>query len=330
MSAFDQVLNAARAHKRRIVLPESLDERILIAAIDVEKRGLATPILVGGAKEIHAAAASFNLNVDHLEILDPLQSADQDAYVQSLIEKRAPRNIPVEKAIEACKNPLTFACLSLGLGKADGCVAGAMTATADVVRNTLRYVGKKTEVSVVSSFFIMLLNDSHPVRDVIVIADCALVIEPDADELASIAISTGQSAKTLLNLDPNIGMLSFSTNGSARHAAVTKVRDACKRAQQAKPDWRIIGEIQLDAAVVPPIQHRKFPEEACDSPCNILIFPNLDAGNIGYKLIERFGGAQALGPILQGLQHPVNDLSRGCTSDDVTNIIAITAAQCEP
>jgi len=163
----------------------------------------------------------------------------------------------------------------------------------------------------------------------LILADCALVIEPTAEELAVIALSTGESAQALLDYAPRIGMLSFSTNGSARHASVTKVREATALASELKPGWRIIGDIQLDAAVIPEIQQRKFAEAASDLPCNILIFPNLDAGNIGYKILERFGGAQALGPIMQGLKHPVNDLSRGCSSDDVTNIIAITAAQCD-
>lgn len=329
MSAFDRVLDAARARKRRIALPESQDIRILTAACDAEKQGLAEPVLIGDPSAISKAAKNDAVNIDHLEILNPENSSDKEAYAHCLIEQRQPRTVSMEKALEAIKDPVTVACLTPAMGKADGVVAGAITATADVVRNALRYVGKKPDVSIVSSFFVMLLQDHHPVQDALILADCALVIEPTAEELAVIALSTGESAQALLDYAPRIGMLSFSTNGSARHASVTKVREATALASELKPGWRIIGDIQLDAAVIPEIQQRKFAEAASDLPCNILIFPNLDAGNIGYKILERFGGAQALGPIMQGLKHPVNDLSRGCSSDDVTNIIAITAAQCD-
>lgn len=329
MTSFDRVLSAARATKRRIVLPEALDQRILSAAVNALKENLAEPVLIGDPDAINSAAESFKLDIGQIEIINPLDPVHMDAFAEQLIKQRAPRNVPMEKALQAAQNPLTFACLSLTMGMADGCVAGAVTATADVMSNALRYVGKNDNVSVVSSFFIMLLKEQHPVKDVLVLSDCALVIDPSSDELANIAVSTGDSVSNLLGLDPNIGMLSFSTNGSARHASVTKVREATEKAKKLKPEWRIIGDVQLDAAVIPQIQKKKFSEQASDEPCNVLVFPNLDAGNIGYKLIERFGGAQALGPILQGMKHPVNDLSRGCTAEDVTNIIAVTAAQCQ-
>ena len=173
----------------------------------------------------------------------------------------------------------------------------------------------------------MLLGPRHPVEDVMVIGDCALVIEPDAEQLAGIAAATGDTARQLLGLEPEVAMLSFSTAGSARHAAVSKVARASALARELRPDWRIVGEVQLDAAVIPDILARKAPDQATDSPCNVLIFPSLDAGNIGYKLIERFGGARAIGPILQGLARPVNDLSRGCSVEDIVGIVAVTAAQ---
>lgn len=329
MPSFDRIISAARVKKRRIALPESLDERILNAAVNAANDGLADPILVGDPDDISDAAKSFKLDISHLEILNPQDKNRIDAFAEELIKQRAPRKVPMDKALETIQNPLTYACLSLSMGLADGCVAGAVTPTSDVMSNALRYVGKHETVNVVSSFFMMILQEHHPVKDVLMISDCALVIDPDSDELANIAISTGESAVTLLGFEPNIGMLSFSTNGSARHASVTKVREATAKAKALKPEWRIIGDVQLDAAIIPEIQKNKFPDVASDEPCNILVFPNLDAGNIGYKLIERFGRAQALGPILQGMKHPINDLSRGCNAEDVTNIIAITAAQCQ-
>jgi len=327
MSVFDRVIAKARSSNRRIVLPETQDERILKAAATAVAQNIASPILLGNAADIESSLSDLGLSTDGLTFIDPSSDSRRDHYADALTEKRSHRGMTRDKALDALNTPITYACMMVAAGDADGCVAGAITATADVVRNAMRCIGKRQGEALVSSCFVMLLQPSHPVSDVMLIGDCGLVIEPDAEQLGSIAVATGETAKQLLDLDPQVAMLSFSTAGSARHAAVTKVVQATEAAKAARPDWRIIGEVQLDAAVMPDILARKSPDQASDEPCNVLIFPDLNAGNIGYKLIERFGGAQAIGPILQGLNNPVNDLSRGCSTDDIVNIMAVTAAQ---
>jgi len=328
MSAFNQIIEKARAGQKRIVLPEATDERVLGAAAEIMQQQLAQPILVGNPEQINTHARSLNINLENVEIVDHLQSDGLEGYAESLVQLRKHRGMDVQKANEELKNSFVYACMMMANDDADGCVAGAITATAHVVRGAMQLVGKRDNVKQVSSFFIMRMLDQHPVKDVMVIADCALVIDPDAEELASIAADTGDSVVQLLSIEPEIAMLSFSTAGSAKHKHVRKVSDATELLKNLKPDWRVVGEVQLDAAVIPSILASKSPESATDSPCNTLIFPSLDAGNIGYKLIERFGGAQAIGPVLQGLNKPVNDLSRGCQLSDIVNLVAVTASQC--
>lgn len=328
MTAFNRILEKAQASQKRIALPEATDERVLRAAADVVERKLARPLLIGNASDIEASAKSLGLSLAGVSIKDVTSSPNKDKYTAQLIEKRKHRGMDRDKAEKAIANPFIFACMMIDANDADGCVAGAITATADVVRGAMQLVQKRPDTQQVSSFFIMRLQENHPVDDVLIIADCALVIDPSAEELAHIAADTGESVQQLLDLQPEIGMLSFSTAGSARHKHVTKVREATDALRLLKPDWRVVGEVQLDAAVIPDILASKAPEQASETPCNTLIFPTLDAGNIGYKLIERFGGAQAIGPILQGLNKPVNDLSRGCKQSDIVNLVAVTAAQC--
>lgn len=328
MTAFNKILEKAQANQKRIALPEATDERVLRAAVEVVERKLGTPILIGHANHIQDTAKSLGLSLDSVQIEDQTTSPSLAKYTDLLIEKRKHRGMNKEKATQALSDPFVFACMMIQANDADGCVAGAITATADVVRGAMQLVQKRENIQQVSSFFIMRLQDWHPVDDVLIIADCALVIDPSASELAYIAADTGDSVRQLLDIQPEIGMLSFSTAGSARHKNVSKVREATDALRTLRPDWRVVGEVQLDAAVIPSILTNKDPEQATDSPCNTLIFPNLDAGNIGYKLIERFGGAQAIGPILQGLNKPVNDLSRGCKQSDIVNLVAVTSAQC--
>ncbi len=328
MSAFDAVLNKARQDVRRIVLPEASDERVIRAASAANKNSLANIILIGNPDNINALASQAGVSLNGISIVDHLHDPARSQYIERLVEVRQHRGMTVDKAKTEIDNTLVYASMMLANNDADGIVAGAITATASVVKAALQLVGKHADVSEVSSFFIMLLKERHPVKDVMVIGDCALVIDPDSDTLASIAASTGVSAQQLLGIEPEVAMLSFSTAGSARHKHVSKVRSATESLRRLKPDWRVVGEVQLDAAVIPSILAKKAPEQATESPCNVLIFPNLDAGNIGYKLIERFGGAQAIGPILQGLNKPVNDLSRGCSTEDIVSLIAVTAAQC--
>jgi len=330
MSKFDQVFAKAKANPQRILLPESLDERVLLAAATVSKDGIAHPVLVGNPSTIKQRASDLNIDLNDIEIIDISDEPLKAQLAQVMVAKRAPKPVKDSVIQKALADSVSVSCLLLGDDQADGCVAGAITPTADVIRNALRYVGISEGVSLVSSFFAMRMASHHPVKDLMLIGDCGLMVDPDAAQLAEIAEATGNNAELLFGMKPEVAMLSFSTNGSARHPAVTKVREATDQLRQSKPDWRVVGDVQLDAAVIPELLASKFPDAATDSPCNVLIFPNLDAGNIGYKLIERFGGAQAIGPILQGLNHPVNDLSRGCSTDDIVNLIAVTAAQVTP
>ena len=327
MSVFERVLDAARARVRTVVLPEAGDERILRAAAICIEQKIAAPVLLGNADKIHARASELSIDLTEAQIIDPTSHERREHYIKALVQKRQHRGMTEQKATSALNNDVTYACMMVNEEDVDACVAGAATSTSDVVRNAMRCVGKDNDAAIVSSCFVMLLNPEHPVPDAMVIGDCALVIDPEPEELAAIAVACGESARRFLDIQPQIAMLSFSTANSARHAAVSKVSQATAMAREKRPDWRIVGEVQLDAAVIPSILQTKAPDQASDEPCNVLIFPNLDAGNIGYKLIERFGGAQAVGPILQGLKRPVNDLSRGCSVEDVVKIIAISAAQ---
>ena len=328
MTAFNNILEKAQSSQKLIALPEATDERVLKAAVEIAERKLAKPVLIGNTNDIQASADKFGLSLNSVLIEDQSTSPNIAKYTELLIKKRQHRGMDATKAAVAIADPFVFACMMIDAADADGCVAGAITPTADVVRGAMQLVQKRADTKQVSSFFIMRMQDWHPVNDVLIIADCALVIDPTADELAHIAADTGDSVRQLLQIQPEIGMLSFSTAGSARHKHVSKVREATDALRILKPDWRVVGEVQLDAAVIPDILASKAPDQASDTPCNTLIFPTLDAGNIGYKLIERFGGAQAIGPILQGLNKPVNDLSRGCSHSDIVNLVAVTAAQC--
>ena len=329
MPLFDHVLDAARRKQQRVVLPESGDDRILRAASEARRQGIARPVLLGDVQTIREHADKLHIDLTGIDVVTPGLHERHEQYVSAVIEKRKNRGMTQHRAEAVLSDALSYACMMVSEGDADACVAGAVTSTAKVVSNAKRYVGEHEDASIVSSCFIMLLKPEHPVDDAVVIGDCALVIEPDAEELAAIAVATGESAYQFLGLEPQVAMLSFSTAGSARHAMVSKVAQATAMVRQQRPLWRVVGEVQLDAAVIPSVLEAKAPEQATSDPCNVLIFPDLDAGNIGYKLIERFGNAQAVGPILQGLARPVNDLSRGCSVEDIVKIIAISAVQAQ-
>jgi len=330
MPNFDTLLARARKNPGVIVLAEGEDLRVLSAARLAADAHTAKPILLGDEAKITALAKQHNILLDELQVINPLTSTHRESLQEQLLTARQHKGMSAQDASNIITDNLHFACMMVRENLADGCVAGAIYPTADVVRTAMQLVGKHPDNTFVSSFFIMLMTQRfHPIKDIAVFSDCALMINPDKNELAEIAITAGENARQLLGMQPQIAMLSFSTAGSARHSSVSKVSNATALAKSMRPDWRIVGEVQLDAAVIPNILQSKFPQEASGSPLNVLIFPTLDAGNIAYKMCERFGAAQAIGPVLQGLAKPINDLSRGCKTDDIVNIIAVTSAQAQ-
>jgi len=314
----------------RIVLCEAEDPRVLHAARQATNDGLAHIILVGELSKVTAAAQTHGVDLNDIEIVDPRQSALTGQFQSVLLELRQKRGMTSEQALAAVGQPLTFATLMLRQGLADGSVAGAVHTTADVVRNAIQIVGIQAQTPLVSSFFIMLRDlPFHTTTQAMIFSDCGLVIEPNEEELADIALAAADSARALLNVEPKVAMLSFSTHGSATHPCVEKVRRATERVRSLRPQLIIEGEVQLDAAISPPVAQRKTPDSPVAGQANVLIFPNLDAANIAYKLTERLGGATAIGPLLQGLNKPANDLSRGCNACDIYNVIAVTAVQAQ-
>ncbi len=335
MSAFDQLITRAKQHPARVALPEATDSRIVAAAINAAGDERCIPVLVGDKSKILQTTDSANLK--GIEIIDTSTVSSDDTLVSTLFEKRKHKGMTLEGAARALADPLTYACTLVHAKKVDACVAGAEYPTADVTRTAMQIVGTANNASFVSSFFLMVMkHDFQPLKDIVVFADCALMVDPDARQLAEIAMQTAHSTKALLGTTPRIGLLSFSTAGSAKHPAVEKVQTAVETVQRlckessACSDWKVIGDVQLDAAVIPDILQQKAPQfatELAGELPNILIFPTLDAGNIGYKMCERFGGCDAVGPVLQGLARPVNDLSRGCKTEDIEKILAITSLQ---
>jgi phosphate acetyltransferase len=330
MNFLDRIKARARQTPKRIVLCEGEDLRVLTAAALAANEGLAQIILVGDSQKITALAGDQGIDTSRLQLVDPRHSGLRPQLERSLLELRQKRGMTPQQAEAAVLEPLTFAMLMLRNGHADGSVAGAVHTTADVVRNAIQIIGVRPDTPLVSSFFIMLRDvPFHTSTQAMIFSDCGLVIDPDEKELAEIAVAAAGSARTLLDTEPKVAMLSFSTNGSAHHQRVEKVRHATERVRAMQPDLLIDGEMQLDAAIVPAIAERKLPGSRVAGQANVLIFPNLDAANIGYKLTERLGGATAIGPLLQGLNKPANDLSRGCSTEDVHNVIAITVLQAQ-
>ncbi|MDD9875111.1 MAG: phosphate acetyltransferase [Gammaproteobacteria bacterium] len=328
MNALEQIAARASEHKKTIVLPEGADARVLSAAAHAAGRGLAEIVILGDSDETAALADSHGHGLDNLNVIDPQHNDRAEEYADLLLKVRARRDMTPAGALEAVRTPLTLAMCMVAGGDADGCVAGAVHLTADVVRAALRIVGVKRNNGLVSSFFIMQHDLRHQaLRGPAVFADCAMVIDPDAAQLARIAIDTADSAARLVHLKPRVALLSFSTAGSARHPLVDKVRQAGALVAEQRPDIELMTEVQFDAAVIPDILNRKAPGIGVQAPANVFIFPDLQSANIGYKIAQRIGGAEAVGPILQGLRRPVNDLSRGCAVEDIVKLIAVTAVQ---
>ncbi len=327
MSVLEEIFASARAARSRIVLSEGEDPRIAEAALRASQDGLAQIILVGAKDKVRDLLGNHP-EADRIEIEDPKTAANLDLYTDAYFELRRHKGIDADAARRAMLNPLGFAAMMLRQGHADGTIGGAVATTADTVRTALQIVGKAADSDVVSSCFLMLLKE--PFNRPVIFADCGLILQPSATELANIAIGSAQSLRALTGEEPRVAMLSFSTMGSVpaeAHESISRIRSAIEMINTRAPDLMVDGELQFDAAIVPDVAGKKAPGSPLGGHANVFVFPSLSAGNIGYKIAQRLGGAVALGPILQGLSHPANDLSRGCSVDDVYQMIAITGAQ---
>lgn len=326
---FDIVFQAGSRAKKTIALAEGSDPRVVEGALKAQAKGHANIILVGGEAAVQAELDAQNAP-DGVRVIDPATSDLSDGFADTYHQMRAAKGMTAEQAALDMRDPRYFAAMLVREGHADGSVGGAVASTADTVRAALKVIGKAKTANLVSSFFLMLPPPAaHPGREIMLFSDCGLVVDPDAESLADIALTSANSFGALTGQTPKVAMLSFSTKGSAEHPAVTKVCKATVLAQTAKPDLIIDGELQFDAAFMPSVAASKAPRAALQGDANVFIFPNLDAGNIGYKIAQRIGGADAIGPVLQGLAKPANDLSRGCTAEDVYRIIGVTAAQAQ-
>ena len=329
MSVLQGLQDRAAARPAHIVLSEGHDPRVVAGAVSAVRAGFARITLVGQAEDLLGQLAAVGAAIGpQIAIEDPHTSALTNEFAQTYFDLRKHKGVSEDIAAIQARDPLVFAAMMVRNGHADGTVGGAVATTSDTVRAALQIIGKAKDAPLVSSFFLMALPEGHPSgRSAMIFGDCGLVIDPNAEELAAIAVASAASCKQLLGDAPKVALLSFSTKGSARHPAVTKVRDAVEIVQRDHPNLPSDGELQFDAAFVPEVGASKAPGSTVAGHANVMIFPNLDAGNIGYKIAQRIGGADAIGPVLQGLSKPANDLSRGCTAQDVTNMIAVTTLQ---
>ena len=330
MELFERLTKKAQEHPQRLVLPESTEPRTLMAAEQIIEKKAANVIFVGNRDEILEEAAKLGLShIGEAEFIDCDDHKSTEKYAELFFELRKSKGVTLQDARYTVKNPLYLGCLLIKAGEADAMVAGALSPTSSVLRAAFQVLKTKPGISVVSGAFIMLLPKSCGYGDeqMLVFADCAVIPDPSAEELAQIAIATAKTTKHIAGLDPVVALLSFSTKGSASHDRVDKVIKATQLAKELDPTLKIDGELQSDAAIVPSVGKLKAPESEVAGKANTLIFPSLETGNIAYKLVQRLAGAGAVGPILQGLAAPVNDLSRGATVEDIINTIIVTCNQ---
>ncbi|MDY3787667.1 MAG: phosphate acetyltransferase [Prevotella sp.] len=330
MNLLEHIVARAKSNKQRIVLPEATEERTLKAADRVLADDLADLILIGNPDELKNLAAKWDLhNIDKATIVDPLNNPKAEEYAELLAELRKKKGMTIEQARELVKNPLYLGCMIIKTEGADGQISGALSTTGDTLRPALQIIKCAPGVTCVSGAMLMLTHEHQYGDDgIIVMGDVAVTPVPTAEQLAQIAVCTAQTARSVAGIqDPRVAMLSFSTKGSAKHEVVDKVVEATRLAHELAPELKLDGELQADAALVPAVGEKKAPGSLIAGHANVLVVPNLEVGNISYKLVQRLGDALAIGPILQGIARPVNDLSRGCSIEDIYYMVAITACQ---
>ncbi|MBW6511571.1 MAG: phosphate acetyltransferase [Desulfuromonadaceae bacterium] len=332
MHLVDQIKAKARANRQTVVLPEGYDERMVEAAGKIVADGLANVVLLGNVAALQAKAAELGASLEGVELIDPKSATTLDVYAADLCEIRKKKKLTTDdaKKLLTGEDNLYFGAMMVQKGDAGGMVAGAFNTTGDVLRAAFQVIGTAAGMKTVSSVFLMVTKTPEfGVNGTLCFADCAVNPNPDAQALAEIAVATASSCKSFLGVDAKVAMLSFSTKGSAKHEDADKVLEALRIAKELAPDLQIDGELQADAALLPKVGAKKAPGSLVAGQANTLVFPDLDSGNIGYKLVERLAGAEAVGPIIQGLAKPVNDLSRGCSVDDIISVAAITAVQAQ-
>lgn len=330
MDLVQSIIERAKSNKQRIVLPEATEERTLRAADKVLAEGVANIILIGNPAEINSLAEKWGLkNIDKATIIDPENNPKSEEYATLLAELRKKKGMTIEQARELVKNPLYLGCMIIKTGDADGQISGALSTTGETLRPALQIIKCAPGITCVSGAMLLITKEpQYGENGVLVVGDVAVTPMPDAQQLAQIAVCTAQTAKSVAGFaEPRVAMLSFSTKGSAKHEVVDKVVEATKLAKEMDPELKIDGELQADAALVPSVGEKKAPDSEIAGKANVLVYPCLEVGNISYKMVQRLGGAEAIGPVLQGIARPVNDLSRGCSVDDIYKLVAITACQ---
>lgn len=322
------LISKAKQNKKKIVLPEAEDVRVLTAASYIQKENISEVVLVGSEDRIRKVAKDNNIDIENIHIENPTKSSKYEEYVEEFFNLRKHKGVTLEGAKEILKDEVYFATMMVKQGQADGMVSGAIHSTADTLRPALQIVKQKEGVNTVSSFFLIeTKNKNLGENGIFIFSDCGLIESPTEDQLVDISISSAESFREIIRKEPKLALLSYSTKGSAKSLMIDKVVGAYKKLNELNVDFDFDGELQLDAAIIPEVAKLKAPDSKVAGYANILIFPNLEAGNIGYKLTQRFGDAVALGPITQGLKKPINDLSRGCSAKDIVGAVAITCLQ---